>query len=140
MPGRAQAPQPASRATQASPTRADVVETMRQLQAHLADLDRNHDATAKAGEQLAGICKGLSALVDQAVKDADAALAPGGAVSGRADRAAAVKRLRETQTSFNLQYLSLQSQISDENRKYAMVSAIMKTKHDTAKNAINNVR
>lgn len=42
--------------------------------------------------------------------------------------------------SFNLQYRSLQNQMAHENRQYAMVSHIMKTKHDTAKNAINNVR
>ena len=27
-----------------------------------------------------------------------------------------------------------------ENRRFALVSNIMKTKHDTAKNAINNIR
>jgi hypothetical protein len=30
--------------------------------------------------------------------------------------------------------------MQDENRRYTLVSNIMKTKHDTAKAAINNVR
>jgi hypothetical protein len=30
--------------------------------------------------------------------------------------------------------------MQDENRRFTLVSNIMKTKHDTAKNAINNVR
>jgi hypothetical protein len=42
--------------------------------------------------------------------------------------------------SFNLQYLGLQQQMQDENRRFTMISNIMKIKHDTARNAINNVR
>ena len=44
------------------------------------------------------------------------------------------------QMSFNLQYLQLQSQMQSENRAYTAVSNIMKTKHDTIKNSIGNVR
>lgn len=47
---------------------------------------------------------------------------------------------QETQMSFNLQYLQLQSQMKHENRSYTAVSNIMKTKHDTVKNSISNVR
>lgn len=42
--------------------------------------------------------------------------------------------------SFNLQYLQLQSQLQDVNRGYTAVSNIMKTKHDTVKNRIANIR
>ena len=42
--------------------------------------------------------------------------------------------------SFNLQYLQLQSQMQNENRSYSMISNIMKTKHDTVKNSISNIR
>ena len=44
------------------------------------------------------------------------------------------------QMSFNLQYLQLQSQMQHENREYTALSNIMKTKHDTVKNSISNVR
>jgi hypothetical protein len=42
--------------------------------------------------------------------------------------------------SFNLQYLTLQSSMQNDNRQFTMVSNIMKTKHDTAKNSIRNIR
>jgi hypothetical protein len=58
----------------------------------------------------------------------DAAVASEGAV------------LRETQMSFNLQYLALQTKMQNENRTYTAISNILKTKHDTVKNSINNVR
>jgi hypothetical protein len=52
----------------------------------------------------------------------------------------ATRQMQETQMSFNLQYLQLQSQMQNENRSYTAVSNIMKTKHDTVKNSISNIR
>ncbi len=52
----------------------------------------------------------------------------------------ATKRMQETNQSFNLQYLQLQNKIQSDNRQFTLLSNIMKTKHATAKNAINNVR
>ena len=52
----------------------------------------------------------------------------------------ATQQMQETQMSFDLQYLQLQSQMQNENRSYTMVSNIMKTKHDTVKNTISNIR
>ena len=42
--------------------------------------------------------------------------------------------------SFNLQYLQLQQQMQHESRCVTLLSSIMRIKHDTAKNAINNIR
>jgi hypothetical protein len=67
----------------------------------------------------------------------------GGIASGDISDAAlmeANKSMQEMQQSFNLQYLQLQNQMQDENRQFTMVSNIMKTKHDTVKNSINNIR
>lgn len=50
------------------------------------------------------------------------------------------KQMAEMNQSFNLQYLGLQQQMQDENRRFTLVSNIMKNKHDTAKNSINNIR
>jgi len=50
------------------------------------------------------------------------------------------KSMQETQMSFNLQYLQLQSQMQSESRAFTAISNIMKTKHDTVKNSISNVR
>jgi hypothetical protein len=52
----------------------------------------------------------------------------------------ATKEMQETQMSFNLQYLQLQSSMQNENRQFTAVSNIMKTKHDTVKNSISNIR
>jgi hypothetical protein len=53
---------------------------------------------------------------------------------------AATKNMQEKQMSFNLQYLQLQNAMQNENRQFTMVSNIMKTKHDTVKNSISNIR
>jgi len=50
------------------------------------------------------------------------------------------KSMLEMSQSFNIQYLDLQQQMQDENRRFTLVSNIMKTKHDTSKSAISNVR
>jgi hypothetical protein len=42
--------------------------------------------------------------------------------------------------SFNMQYLQLQQKMQDESRRFTLLSNIMKTRHDTAKNSISNVR
>ncbi len=52
----------------------------------------------------------------------------------------AISKMQEMSMSFNLQYLMLQNKISRENREFSMISIIMKNKHDTAKNSINNIR
>jgi hypothetical protein len=52
----------------------------------------------------------------------------------------ATKQLQETQMSFDLQFLELQDQLQNENRSYTAVANIMKTKHDTVKNTIANIR
>lgn len=52
----------------------------------------------------------------------------------------ATKQMQETQMSFNLQYLQLQNQMQTENRRFTAISNIMKTKHDTVKNSISNIK
>jgi len=46
----------------------------------------------------------------------------------------------ELSASFDLRYLALQTQMQAESRAFTMISNIMKTKHDTVKNSISNVR
>lgn len=50
------------------------------------------------------------------------------------------KDMQEMQMSFSMQYLQLQDKMQNENRQYTTISNVMKTKHDTAKSTINNVR
>ncbi len=78
-------------------------------------------------------------------------LGTGGATNNQASPAAAqgdafnqmmnaTKSMAEFQASFNLQYLQLQEKLQQDTRQFNLVSNIMKTKHDAAKNALNNVR
>jgi hypothetical protein len=64
----------------------------------------------------------------------------GGSSDGSNALMSATQQMQETQMSFNLQYLQLQNQMQNENRQYTAVSNIMKTKHDTVKNSISNIR
>ena len=62
----------------------------------------------------------------------------GGSSQGRATHAP--RQMQDMNHWFNLQFLQLQQKMQADNRQFTLISNIMKTKHDTAKNAINNVR
>jgi hypothetical protein len=64
------------------------------------------------------------------------------AASGNADAVLQqnAAQMQEMNQSFNLQYLMLQENMQQEQRQFSLLSNIMKTRHDGAKNAINNVR
>ncbi len=66
----------------------------------------------------------------------------GGKSTGNAqqDMINQTKGMQEMMASFNLQYLQLQEKMQQENRSFTTISNVMKTKHDTAKSSINNVR
>ena len=90
---------------------------------------KQHDSTLKVvKEQVAQLEKKANASVEPTVGNAQSQLLD------------ATKQMQETQMSFNLQYLQLQSQMQHENRSYTAISNIMKTKHDTVKNSISNIR
>ena len=75
------------------------------------------------------------------IKYAIASLAVGGSLAASALAGAEPASADPTpQMSFNLQYLQLQSQMEHENRSYAAVSNIMRTKHVTVTNLIGNIR
>ncbi len=46
----------------------------------------------------------------------------------------------DAQAKDNLYYLQLQARISAESRAYSATSNVLKARHDTVKNAINNIR
>ncbi len=54
--------------------------------------------------------------------------------------AALLKQPREMNQSSSAQYLTLQQRMQDESRRFSLLANIMKTKHDTARNSINNLR
>jgi hypothetical protein len=52
----------------------------------------------------------------------------------------ATQQMQEMNQTFNLQYLQLQEKMQGENRQFTALSNVMKTKHDTAKNALSNLK
>ena len=92
---------------------------------------KQHDSTLKV----------VKAKMNQWENKANAAIGSTAAGGSSQDQLlSATKQMQETQMSFNLQYLQLQSQMQHENRSYTAISNIMKTKHDTVKNSISNIR
>jgi len=69
---------------------------------------------------------------------------PAGSAAGGGDGQsalmAATHQMQETQMSFNLQYLQLQGALTHMQGGTAAISEIVKTKHDTVKNSIGNIR
>ncbi len=48
--------------------------------------------------------------------------------------------LLAAQQASNMQFLTLQNQMQQENQKFSTLSNVIKTRHDTAKNSIANIR
>lgn len=56
------------------------------------------------------------------------------------DKQAALAALQSKMAAMNMQFLALQQSLQQASRQYTTVSNVLKTKHDTVKNSINNVR
>lgn len=52
----------------------------------------------------------------------------------------ATQQMQEMNQQFNLQYLQLQEGMQAENRQFTALSNVMKTKNDTAKNSLSNLK
>ena len=62
-------------------------------------------------------------------------------IGGQTDTSlTSIIQMHEMNQSFSLQYLMMQQKIQQETREFNLISNIMKTRHEAAKNAINNVR
>jgi uncharacterized coiled-coil DUF342 family protein len=114
------------------------VKAINEMGPDLEKLGESHRNLMRAVGELDGLYAKLAQKVEEVSRLA------GKAQKSKAGPAAelfkAAREMQKMQMSFNLQYLQLQSQISHENRQFSMVSNIMKNKHDTAKNAVNNIR
>lgn len=105
-----------------------------ELQQNLAALDGCFASISRLNEELDRRIKELNEKSMNHLERIEAF------ANNQAQLFAAAKEIQEMQMSFNLQYLQLQNSMQNENRAFTMVSNIMKTKHDTAKNSINNIR
>jgi len=64
----------------------------------------------------------------------------GTAGAGGASGEPGVEEMLARNADMNLYYLELQERISAESRAYTALSNVLKTRHDTVKNAIGNIR
>ena len=111
----------------------------RQLQKELTELEKEKTRLIFMMQQFDKKQENVTARMQKLETQYDSliTLKPG---AGQDQLLNATKQMQETQMSFNLQYLQLQSQMQHENRSYTAISNIMKTKHETVKNSISNVR
>ncbi len=110
----------------------DFVEIHRRLSGYVRQLDMLYGKLDKKYLELLKLTKELDKALRSGMKSA--------ASREFENRTQRLEGCQEMHKSFNLQYLMLQNKISHENRQFTMVSNILKNKHDTAKNAINNIR
>ena len=102
----------------------------------LQEASRAHEAMDKCVSNLEKLVRDFGMAANHYRSRVTALLAQGAA---RPD-ATTFSELQRLQAQFNLQYLELQSKMQMENRTYLSVSNVLKTRHDTAKNSISNVR
>jgi hypothetical protein len=123
----------ASSAVSATPN-ATMIKQMDELSADSAQLDESHARTVKASEGMSQIHSALSSKVGSLCNSAEKArVSP-------AEVAKALDELCDTNRNSSTQYLQLQTAMQQDNRQYTTVSNVLKTKHDTVKNSINNIR
>lgn len=128
----------ADQTERAGPSRTLVVQRVETLK-RTSDLFRNIATTPPPGDlsrEDQAQARSYAAWLQHWSTRLDALAAQGESIIG----GDATRTMQETQMSFNLQYLQLQNTMQDENRQFTMVSNIMKTKHDTVKNSISNIR
>lgn len=89
------------------------------------------------------------AIMSSMLHNATTALASEGTASGGVGLPGAagntgmfqsMQQLQENMMSQNVYMLGLQQGFNDMNQKYTAISNVLKTKHDTEKNAISNFR
>jgi hypothetical protein len=127
--------------------RSQAIQAVDDASAQLVELEKIHARTVAINSNLCKLYEALSKKAAEVGKLAEAVRAgkgmpstTGGSSSAQDQLLNAAKQMQETQMSFNLQYLQLQSQMQNENRSYTAVSNVLKTKHDTVKNSISNIR
>lgn len=127
-----------------APALEDPHDTLKRQIAELASdllrLVESHNRYSDAANSVGTLYIKLSTQAERVGKLGEMAKARPDDRAAQAQLIAATRQMAETQMSFNLQYLQLQNQMQNENRQFTMVSNVMKTKHDTVKNSISNIR
>jgi hypothetical protein len=100
----------------------------------LTEINGSHRALMDTNAKMTGVHSSLNEEVGEVCRIAQTSrVSP-------AEAARALNGLCELQVRGTLEYLELQRQIQSESRRFTTLGNAMKTRHDTAKAAINNVR
>ena len=118
--------------------RAKLFETVEELQHDLATLDSIHQSIMVLHATLAQSWSDQQQKVANFLNGINNQLASG--TDPQQILLDEAKHIQEMNMSFNMQYLHLQQKMQDESRRFTLLSNIMKTKQDTAKNSISNIR
>lgn len=97
------------------------------------------------GNPLVGAAGGASGLVGAAVTGGDAipGFTPTGGTTGTGGASQSFlegQALIQTMNDSNMRMLVLQSQVQDVNREYTVLSNVLQSKHQTERNAIQNMK
>ena len=125
-------PAPAQTPMLAPPVSA--LRSLDQASSQLVELQRIHDKRTALNLDLARSFDEMNAVASQAVARARQG---GPSQPALADR---VNALQMKQRALAERARALQEQMQTESRQFAMISNIMKSQHDAAKSAINNMR
>jgi hypothetical protein len=104
------------------------------LDQHLADLDEYSEGIARIHEELRSRTLAMNTQIQTFLANIATF------VDSPPDLVASARALQEANMSYNVQYLNLQQEMQAENRAFTALSNVMKSKHETVKNAINNIR
>jgi hypothetical protein len=118
-------------------TRADALELMIEADQDYQIAAALHDHIMADSKRLLQVAREAAVTVNSLVGQIET-LAPLSNIE--AQLVQATQQMQEMQMSFNLQYLMLQENMQEEERQFTLLSNIMKTKYDTAKNSIANIR
>ena len=79
-------------------------------------------------------------VVSAAVREARSSAGGQEAEGPGGSQAAGFEDMQRSMMDDNMELLRLQEQIQAENRRFSTLSNVMKARHETAKNSINNIR
>jgi len=108
---------------------------------HAIDRGADRAALRRFTGAVVGDAAALRRSVERVHGTAEApAIGGASAGSGPGGEGTSVEGALAQSQEFNLYYLQLQEQLSAENRAFSAMSNVLKTRHDTVKNAIGNIR
>ena len=137
----------AARTESNSSAKDNALKALNDSEENLAQLEKIHENTVQLFDKLSSLSSELAKKAGAVGKIAGQNNGKNSGLSGAQSNGSgsqglmqATQQMQEAQMSFNLQYLRLQEQMQNDSRQFTAVSNILKTKHDTVKNTISNIK